>query len=163
MQKANRTVPFFPILNHDQYRKEFTVRKMCFSKQRSLKKNTAFKNRSMSFLTKRASNTKTVKILAYCVLQVGICWIQAAREWPQKWIWWLLNFIIFWRFMTNFPVILFTSKWLPRTNLTSRVDPRWLNWGRKTSISQNELRDFEIWALLRVIFMFASVSVGRSN
>ena len=23
---------FFPILNHDQYRKEFTVRKMCFSK-----------------------------------------------------------------------------------------------------------------------------------
>ena len=45
--------------------------KCVFQKNQFLEKNTTMKNREMSFLIKRASNTKTVKILAYCVLQVG--------------------------------------------------------------------------------------------
>ena len=42
----------------------------------------------MSFSTKRPSNTKTVKILAYCVLQVGIYEARAHQKWTQMWIWW---------------------------------------------------------------------------
>ena len=70
--------------------------KCVFQKEWFLKENTTFKNRNMSFLIKRPSNTKTVKILAYCVLQVGTYEARARQKWPQMWIWWLLHFSHFW-------------------------------------------------------------------
>ena len=49
------------------------------------------------FSYQMAPYAKTDTIFAYCVLQVGIYEARAAQKWPQKWIWWLLNFCHFWR------------------------------------------------------------------
>ena len=54
------------------------------------------------FLLKTASNAKTDKIFAYCVLQVGIYWTRAARKWSQKSIWNIFEIFNFSHFWTHF-------------------------------------------------------------
>ena len=50
-------------------------------------------NCEILFSLKTASNAKTDKIFAYCVLQVGIYRRQADQKWSQKWIWWVFHFL----------------------------------------------------------------------